>query len=634
MKKVLLIAIIALVSILTLSFTHDTNTQALSGFNAGHIIDDSVFTNNTSMSSADIQAFLNSKVPQCDTNGTQTSEFGGGTRAQWGAAHNNPAPFICLKDYVENGRTAAQIIYDLGQIYHLNPQVLIVLLQKEQGLITDTWPLAVQYRTATGYGCPDTAPCDSQYYGLVNQLTWSSKMFRAILNNSPTWYTPYILGNNFIQYSPDGSCGGSNVNIENRSTQALYNYTPYQPNQGSLDAGYGTAPCGSYGNRNFVLYFRDWFGATTGMPYNWSLNSYGIYNNSSLAARLDDNGVAYLTPGQTAHVRISARNTGNTIWSKNTLRIGTLNTNPVLHNNSWIYNDRAAAPTETSVAYDGLGTFDFDITAPQTPGNYYQNFNLVIDGVTWFNNVGPTLQIKVANSSTVPPISSANMLQTNTTLNDGQSIYSSNKNSVLRLESGRLSLYSNFKYIWGTSLSSGYASRLVNQPDGNLVVYSNNGTPIWASNTDNKGASTLHMQSDGNLVLYAQSGTSWSSNSNSIADPTLRVNDTLGSNYAVFKDQVAMSLDKTYKLIMQPDGNLVLYGAHGAVWASNTDGTGANRLNQQDDGNLVLYNPAGKALWASNTANRGLSSLVVQTDGNVVIYSGSGPSWSTNTMGR
>ncbi len=23
-----------------------------------------------------------------------------------------------------------------------------------------------QYRSATGYGCPDTAPCDSKYYGL------------------------------------------------------------------------------------------------------------------------------------------------------------------------------------------------------------------------------------------------------------------------------------------------------------------------------------------------------------------------------------------------------------------------------------------------------------------------------------
>ncbi|MCW2763410.1 MAG: exported protein of unknown function, partial [Marmoricola sp.] len=64
------------------------------------------------------------------------------------------------------------------------------------------------------------------------------------------------------QWSPNSSCGGSTVNIQNRSTQALYNYTPYQPNQSALNAGYGTGDgCGAYGNRNFYLYFTDWFGS-------------------------------------------------------------------------------------------------------------------------------------------------------------------------------------------------------------------------------------------------------------------------------------------------------------------------------------------------------------------------------------
>ncbi len=234
------------------------------GFNAGRIIDDAVFTNKSSMSPAAIQSFLNSKVPVCDTNGQQPSEFGGGTRAQWAASRGYSPPFTCLKDFSENGRSAAQIIYDTAQTYSINPQVLIVLLQKEQGLILDDWPIpgSSQYRTATGYACPDTAACDSQYFGLTKQLDWSGKMFRAILNDSPTWYTPYLLGENHIQYSPNGACGGSVVNIENRSTQALYNYTPYQPNAGALAAGWGQADCGAYGNRNFYLYFVDWFGPT------------------------------------------------------------------------------------------------------------------------------------------------------------------------------------------------------------------------------------------------------------------------------------------------------------------------------------------------------------------------------------
>jgi hypothetical protein len=245
---------------------------------AGRIIEDNVFTNSISMNPAQIQSFLNGKVPNCDTWGTQASEFGGGTRRQWAEARGYSAPFTCLKDYVEGGNSAAQIIYNIAQQYQINPQVFIVLLQKEQGLVTDTWPTSTQYKTATGYGCPDTAACDSQYFGLTNQLSWSAKMFRAILNNSPTWYTPYNLGANFIRWSPNSSCGGSTVNIENRSTQALYNYTPYQPNASALAAGYGVGDsCGAYGNRNFYLYFRDWFGYNSGPAAFRSVNSPTVY---------------------------------------------------------------------------------------------------------------------------------------------------------------------------------------------------------------------------------------------------------------------------------------------------------------------------------------------------------------------
>ena len=53
------------------------------------------------------------------------------------------------------------------------------------------------------------------------------------------------------------------VYIQNQATAGLYNYTPYRPNQAALDAGYGTGDsCSAYGNRNFWLYFTDWFGST------------------------------------------------------------------------------------------------------------------------------------------------------------------------------------------------------------------------------------------------------------------------------------------------------------------------------------------------------------------------------------
>lgn len=243
-------------------FSMPTAHAGVDGWDAGSIIDDGVFTDYTTMNTNSIQSFLNSKVPSCDTWGEQQSEFGGGTRRQWAESRGYSAPFTCLKDFTEHGKSAAQIIYETGRDFNINPQVLIVLLQKEQGLITDTWPLSIQYRAATGYGCPDTAACDADYYGFTNQVRWAARMFRSIMDDNPNWYTPYELGNNFIRYSPDASCGGSNVYIQNRATQALYNYTPYQPNQAALDAGWGTVHCGAYGNRNFYLYFTSWFGST------------------------------------------------------------------------------------------------------------------------------------------------------------------------------------------------------------------------------------------------------------------------------------------------------------------------------------------------------------------------------------
>jgi len=55
-------------------------------------------------------------------------------------------------------------------------------------------------------------------------------------------------------------------------------------------------------------------------------------------------------------------------------------------------------------------------------------------------------------------------------------------------------------------------------------------------------------------------------------------------------------------LVMQTDGNLVLYSAGAAVWATGTGGTGSqNRLVMQSDGNLVVYTQLNRAVWSSKT---------------------------------
>ena len=270
---------------LLLPFGLTSTTQALSGsdFKAGDIIADTVFFNRDSMSQAQIQDFLNAKVPNCDTNGTEMHSSGQ-TRAQYGASKGYPAPYTCLKSYSQSipstpkdasgyceaigggTKNASQIIYDVSRACYINPQTLLVLLQKEQSLITDEWPWSSQYRSATGYGCPDTAPCDSQYYGFFNQVYQAAKAYKRYAAN-PANYNYRAGRNNNVLYNPNSSCGSSTVYINNQATAGLYVYTPYQPNAAALNNLYGSGDgCSAYGNRNFWRMFNDWFGNTS-QPY-------------------------------------------------------------------------------------------------------------------------------------------------------------------------------------------------------------------------------------------------------------------------------------------------------------------------------------------------------------------------------
>lgn len=272
----------ATLSFLVLKDGNESSAASTKNFRAGNIISDYVMSNYSTMTEADIQNFLKSKnscsktIPTSyknEGNGIYSTTFSEGGKTYY--YHGKNGKFVCLADEifgngaeygekVKNGETAAHIIWQAAQDYKINPQVLLVLLEKEQSLITDNWPNNYQYRAATGYGCPDTAACDAKYYGLKNQIRNAANLFRTVLDGG---WTNYPVGNNYIKYNPDASCGGSTVNIENLATSALYRYTPYQPNAETLSAGYGTAPCGAYGNRNFYLFFMDWFGdPTTGKP--------------------------------------------------------------------------------------------------------------------------------------------------------------------------------------------------------------------------------------------------------------------------------------------------------------------------------------------------------------------------------
>lgn len=248
-KKFLLVILLIISTIGISQYDQAQDAYAANGnrFNPGRIIDDRIFTDTSTMSVGQIQSFLN-------------SVNGSGSTCLRNYQTSKP---LGSNNYGSNV-SAAQAIYDVSQMYGLNPQVILVTLQKEQGLITSTNCSASKYRSAMGFGCPDTAPCDAQWYGLSKQLYQGARHLKGFYDNSLT-FVPFKVGRYYIGWHPNSSCGGTNVSIQTRGTAALYSYTPYQPNSAALSNLYGTGNgCSSYGNRNFFRDFTDWFGSPTG----------------------------------------------------------------------------------------------------------------------------------------------------------------------------------------------------------------------------------------------------------------------------------------------------------------------------------------------------------------------------------
>ena len=415
-----IIRIIVLATFSSLIFNAQANAVDPSDFDPGRIIDDAVFTDTSTMSVSEIQAFLDAKMPNCDTNGTGTSPWyapdydGDGRQERWeyGRYKGNPAPFTCLKDYVENpttqqnnygggsvsgGKSAARIIWEAAQAHDINPQVLIVTLQKESSLITDAWPFERQFDRAMGYACPDSGPnnsanCDESHYGFANQIEKAAWQFRRYLTY-PGNYN-YSVGNRYIQYNPSSSCGGSTVNIQTAATGALYNYTPYQPNQAALNNYPGTAPCGAYGNRNFWFTFNEWFSNTRAKAYTATIN--GRCCNISIVQ------------GQTAELSLVYKNSGTKDWKdeqydnspSGSVMLGTAK--PLLRSSifgsEWTGNSKASRtftsvldendevlPATTHTVSPGQSAlFRFTVVAPQNlnPGRYVECFTPFLFGST------------------------------------------------------------------------------------------------------------------------------------------------------------------------------------------------------------------------------------------------------------
>jgi LysM repeat protein len=263
--SMLLIAAMSAVGVVALEGKNNSAEAANAAwFNPGQIISDSAFYAPGTMSAADIQRFLNGKVAVCRADPTRPGclkDYRLSTPEVVGVAGR------CASLPAKTNISAAELIYDVSIACGISPKVLLVKLQKEQGLVTSTNPSPRAYEFALGMDCPDTPTgCSAasagffwQLYKGAGQLNWYSNPAGSF-----TWLRPGATISRPYQANNPG-CGAQSFVLENRATAALYYYTPYVPNQTALGNLYGVGDvCSAYGNRNFFRDYTDWFGSTIG----------------------------------------------------------------------------------------------------------------------------------------------------------------------------------------------------------------------------------------------------------------------------------------------------------------------------------------------------------------------------------
>ncbi|HEX6681303.1 MAG TPA: NlpC/P60 family protein [Candidatus Limnocylindrales bacterium] len=228
-------------------------------WDAGNIISDAVFYNSAAFGSVfEVQTALDRIGASCTASTClRSAQY---TPGALDTTHCRPWPGP------GGAQSFASILYYLGQACGVNPQVAIIMIQKEsQGLLRSTPPAAL-----TGFGCPDTGPggsanCNAAMAGVWAQTAGMFQSFARLRADASR--VNYIEGqtHNILWNVAETGCGSAPVLVANRATATLYTYTPYQPNAASLAAYPGTGDrCSAYGNRNFFRLFQKEFGPTGG----------------------------------------------------------------------------------------------------------------------------------------------------------------------------------------------------------------------------------------------------------------------------------------------------------------------------------------------------------------------------------
>jgi len=186
----------------------------------------------------------------------------------------------------------------------------------------------------------------------------------------------------------------------------------------------------------------------------------------------------------------------------------------------------------------------------------------------------------------------------------------------------------NFTLAQGTSFVFG-SSNLAMQGDGNLVLYQG-GKAVWSTGTfgQNCGVSQCiaDFQADGNFVVYNGSAPLWTSRTS--ANP--------GATLVLAAQSLQLQIISANQSVLWT--NLSFSAGNFTLSQGASVSFGSFDLVMQSDGNLVLYPQSGPAVWSTGTEGQNCGAghciTIFQGDGNLVVYDGSSPLWSSGTFGN
>lgn len=265
------------------------------------------------------------------------------------------------------------------------------------------------------------------------------------------WYVANVYSNNGVTYNicsldPNGNCGygGYGYIVRNNWADTKGYMRDYFNNHGassavdwspsfskavneinnqqpfvvltSLTAAGHYITCIGYYKNQYTLYFNDPYGDKNYQypgPYGYdSAYDWPGYNNGWMnlntvhcfiwcrynqgpppyqATYVSNTFPAQVVAGEQVTVSVTYQNSGSQTWNSLT-RLATTDprgrSSDFYTAGNWVNVDRPTECDQASVAPGSNGSFTFVATAPMTPGNYQEKFELVQDGTAWFDGSG------------------------------------------------------------------------------------------------------------------------------------------------------------------------------------------------------------------------------------------------------